>query len=300
MRRIPEEKVYTREQLLKKVRFLKWANPITGKKQKNRAGKEMFLDTDMGSIRVLAYNMERPERLPLFVNIHGGGFMLGSPMMDDPYMMPVALDADVKILSIDYSLSPKAVFPQAVDECYAVVKYAKAHPAEFGIDPDHIAVGGHSAGGNLSAAVCLKDADTRELGIDCAILDYPPLDMYTDPYQKQQPKGSLPPRICRIFDACYCLEKEERKNPLISPVYADEAKLSAFPPTLIITAGRDSLCDEGEVFRNKLIEAGVDVTHKRFADSPHGFTLSNKPDASEAWRMMTVFLKRHLHQQEKA
>ncbi len=299
MGRIPEEKSYTGEQLKKKVKFLKWMTTFStkaGRKRKNVAGRELFLNTGAGRVRVLAYNLEKPEKLPLFVNMHGGGFILGHPEMDDPYMMNIADNAKVKIISIDYSTSPEAVFPQAINECYAVVKYAKEHPEEFGIDPERIAVGGHSAGGNFSAAICLKDAEQKKLGTKCVILDYPPLDIYTDPYLKPQPKGSglLPPKVCRIFNACYCNDKEERKNPLISPVYATTDQLKTFPPTLILTAGRDSLCNEAEVFRDKLKTAGVKVTHKRFEDSVHGFTLSDKPDAVEGWQMMIDFLKANL------
>lgn len=297
MSKLPREKALSREQLQKKVRFLRWLTAIStgaGRIKKKRAGRELFLDTSAGRVRVLAYNLERRERLPLFVNIHGGGFILGHAEMDDPYLMDVAIKARVKILSLDYSLSPEEVFPKALDECYGVVRYAKEHAAEFGIDPDSIAVGGHSAGGNLSAAICLKDAEAKELGVKCLILDYPPLDLYTDPYRKPQPKGCLPPKMCRIFNACYCSGTEERKNPLISPVFAAIDQVKAFPPTLILAAGRDSLCKEAAAFRDKLMLAGVAVTYKCFEDSLHGFTLSDRPDAEEGWQLMTDHLKRCL------
>ena len=233
MNRIPKEKAYSREQLQKKVKFFKWMTTHStkaGGKRKNVSGKEIFLDTAAGKVRTLAYNIDKTEILPLFVNIHGGGFILGHPEMDDPYMMNVANNANVKILSVDYSLSPEAVFPQAINECYAVIKYAKEHADKFGIDPDNIAVGGHSAGGTFSAAICMKEAETNELGIKCLILDYPPLDIFTDPYLKPQPKGALPPKMCRIFNACYCTDKEERKNPLVSPAFATIDQVKSFPP----------------------------------------------------------------------
>jgi len=71
--------------------------------------------------------------------------------------------------------------------------------------------------------------------------------------------------------------------------------LITFPPTLILTASQDSLCKEAEDFRDKLIQAGVAVTHKRFEGSLHGFTLSNKPDAVEGWQMIIDHLNRYLH-----
>ncbi|MED1740273.1 alpha/beta hydrolase [Bacillus swezeyi] len=297
MRSVPKEKVYSRKQLQKKVKLFQWLaarSTRAGRHRNERAGKELFLETAEGKIRVLSYNLEKLEKLPLFMNIHGGGFILGSADMDDPYMMNVADNANVKILSIDYSLSPEEVFPKALNECYAVVKYAKEHAEELGIDSENIAVGGHSAGGNLSAAICLRDAEAKELGIKCLILDYPPLDLYTDAYLKPRPKGSLNPKMCRIFDACYCNNKEERKNPFISPVYASTDQVKAFPPTLILTAGQDSLCKEAEDFKDQLIDAGVDVTYKCFKGSRHGFTLSDKADAVEGWQMMIDHLNRYL------
>ena len=295
---IPEEKTYTQEELIKKFGSLRKSYEKRSKKRAP-AGKELFLTTSEGKVRALGYNLGNPQKLPLFVNIHGGGFILGNPEMDDPYMMNVALNANVKILSVDYSLAPESMFPKGLDECYAVIKYAQNNAQVFGIDPQNIAVGGHSAGGNFSAAICLKNSQTKELNIKCAILDYPPLDIYTDPYLKPRGKGFvakvfLHPKRARVFNECYCNNKEERKNPLISPVYASQDELKTFPPALIITAGKDSLCAEAELFRDKLKEAGIDVTHKRFEESPHGFTLSNRPDAREGWQMMIEHLKKYL------
>ena len=302
MKKVPEEKPWTKDELIQKVSKLKRTFERfsrSGRKKKASAGKEIFIETDVGPVRALAYNMEQKEKLPLFINIHGGGFVLGDPEMDDPYMMNIALHAKVKILSIDYSLAPQAMFPQALNECYAVAKYARYHGDELGIDSEKMAIGGHSAGGNLSAAVLLKDAEKKELNIKCVILDYPPLDIYTDPYLKPKGKGLLarffmPPKTCRLFDACYCNDKEKRKDPLISPVYATDEQLKAFPPTLIITAGKDALCTEELLFKDKLLQVGVEVTHEHFARSPHGFTLSKKPDAMKAWQLMIEHLRRYL------
>jgi acetyl esterase len=298
MFKIPKEKTYTQEELTKKVSRLK-SNYLKHSNTRSQLTKELFLNAEEGRIRVLGYNLGNLQKLPLFINIHGGGFILGSPEMDDPYMMNVALNANVKILSIDYSLAPEAMFPKGLNECYAVIKYAQNHSQEFRIDPHNIAVGGHNSGGNLSAAICLKNSETKELNIKGLILDQPTLDIYTDPYLKQVKNGiierlSLYAKKARILNECYHNNKEERKNPLISPVYASQEQLKTFPPALILTAGKDSLCKEAELFKDKLKEAGVDVTHKRFEASAHGFTFSDKPDAKEGWQMMIEHLKRYL------
>jgi acetyl esterase len=174
-----------------------------------------------------------------------------------------------------------------------LVQYAKEHPDEFGIDPERIAVGGQSAGANFSAGICLMDHDGKQLGLKCLVLNYPPLDVFTEAGLKPQPKGALPVFMCRLFDASYCNDREKRNNPLISPHYASVEQVRTFPPTLMITAFFDSLCGEGEQFRDKLVEAGVDVTHKRF-NVKHGFNLESGADSDESWRMVIEHLKQNL------
>jgi acetyl esterase len=254
----------------------------------------MFLDTQAGRVRVLAYGFDDPGTLPLFVNMHGSGFTIGHAEMDDRFMPDLARRAHVKILSVDYSLAPEAMFPVALEECYGVVKYAKEHAAELAIDPDNIAIGGHSAGGNFSAAVCLLDHERKELGLKALILDYPPLDISTDPYLKPLPKKAIPPRMARLFDMAYIGDREAAKNPLVSPRYAALDQLRSFPPTLLIAAGNDSLAPEAEAFKEMLIEAGVPVAFRLFEGASHGFTHTGEPGAAEAWRLMADHLGRYL------
>jgi acetyl esterase len=298
MAKVPPEKLLTRKQIQRKVDFYRFLMPVvsrgmmgTGKK---RLGREMLLPTEAGSVRVLAYGLEAPETLPLFVNLHGSGFTIGHAEMDDRFLPGLAGKARLKILSVDYSLAPEAPFPVALEECYAVAKYAKEHAAELGVDSERIAIGGHSAGGNLGAAVCLLDADRKELGLKALILDYPPLDLHTDPFAKPRPKGALPPKMCRMFDQAYAGTREAAKNPLNSPLYASLDHLSSFPPTLVITASEDSLAPEAEAFKDKLIAAGVPVTFRRFEGARHAFTHMGGPAADEAWQLMADHLVTHL------
>ena len=297
MASVPVEKPLTKKQLQRKIGLYRLLLPLLQKAArtpKKLHGKELFLVTEAGGVRVLAYNLDRPQTLPLFVDIHGGGFTMGCAEMDDPWMSDVAERAGVKILSIDYSLAPEHPFPKALDECYGVMKYAKEHAEELGIDPGSMAVGGHSAGGNLSAGICLLDGERRQLGLKALILDYPPLDLHTDPYLKPRPKKAIPPRLARLFDIAYCGSRQAAKNPLISPSFATDEQLGSFPPTLMISAGQDSLAAEELAFKDRLESTGVPVSYRRFDGSPHGFTLNGGPDATEAWQMMIDFLQHHL------
>jgi acetyl esterase len=231
--KVPEEKPLTKKQIQRKVRLYRFLMPIFSRTMaragRKRRGEELFLDTEAGRVRVLAYGLDNPQVLPLFVNMHGSGFTIGHAEMDDRFMPNIAAMANVKILIIDYSLAPEAMFPVALEECYAVVKYAKQHAAELAIDPENVAIGGHSAGGNFSAAICLLDSERRELRPKALILDYPPLDIHTDPYLKPRPKKAIPPNLARLFDIAYAGSREAAKNPLISPSYPPH-QVRSFPP----------------------------------------------------------------------
>ncbi len=266
-------------------------------------GKDTRFETSKGSVRALTYGFENPEVTPLLVNIHGSGFVMGSAAMDDPFMMQFVEKCGVKVINIDYSLAPDVMFPVAIEQCYAVIEYAKIHGAELKIDPERIMIMGHSAGGNFCAAIGLLEKERKALGLKGIILDYPPTDIATDPGDKPLPKGALPPWLSRIFNAAYC-KPEEARNPLISPTFADEDMVNHFPPTLVITAGNDTLAAETEHFKDTLVRAGVDVTFKRFEGAIHGFTIITESQAKkhpavyaqslEAWQMMVDFVNRNI------
>jgi len=291
------EMVWTDDQLKKKIKRLRSMITIIApgslKPKKDRFGEEVFLATDEGEVRVLTYNMDNPAALPLLINIHGSGFTIGSADMDDPFMPNLADKANVKIISVDYKLAPEYPFPKSLNECYAVIRYAKEHPEEFGIDPDRIAISGFSAGGNFAAAIGIMESGKNLLGLKCLSMNYPPLDVYTDSALKPRPKMSIPVFMSRMFDACYLNDKEARKNPLVSPVYATDEQLRGFPPTLIITANGDSLCEEGAKFSEMLANAGVDVTYKVFKGM-HGFDRRSNAEADASWQMVIGHLKKYL------
>jgi len=291
-----------REKIQKKMKFMRKMTAFAEKKMAGTiVGKELILNTEKGAIRTLTYGFENTDVQPVLVDIHGGGFVMGSPEMDDPFMMQFVEKCGVKVISIDYRLSPDVMFPVALEECHAVIRYLKDNAQKLNIDSERIVIMGHSAGGNFCAALGLMDNEKQELGLKGMILDYPPTDIVTDPYDKPSPKGCLPPNVCRMFNAAYCTP-EEANNPLVSPSFATENMVGNFPPTLVITAGRDSLAGETEKLKDTLINAGVDVTFKRFEDVIHGFTITPKAKAKRqpkeyeaslvAWQMMIDFVNR--------
>jgi acetyl esterase len=250
-------------------------------------------------VRCLTYGFEKKEKLPLLIDIHGGGFIFGMTEMEDPFLPQFVEKCGVKVVTIDYSLSPEIMFPVAVEECYAVVKYCKNHAESLGIDGSRIIIMGHSAGGTYCAVIGLFEKERKLLNLKGIILDYPPTDFATDPYDKPQPKGALPPATCRICDAAY-RDPKDAKNPLVSPSYATVDMVRHFPPTLVITAGNDSLATETERLKDTFKSAGVDVTFKRFEGIPHAFniTKSRKKDimaaSDESWGMMVDFVNKYI------
>lgn len=257
---------------------------------------ERMVETRAGAVRVLWYEPERPEggesRLPVFISMHGGGFILGSADGDDYRCRAFASHVGCAVANIDYALAPERPYPAALHQCYDVAAWIVRSAAELGADPLRIAIGGHSAGGNLAAAACLMAKAAGGPSFVLQILDYPPLDIAKDPFSKTRyPEGSpiIPPKMARLFNACY-VPPEEAADPLVSPVYAGD--LSGLPPALVITAEQDSLAEEGELYASMLEKAGVAVRARRFEGVPHAFNFADGPASRESWELMEEELRR--------
>ncbi|MBN2909487.1 alpha/beta hydrolase [Polycladomyces sp. WAk] len=254
--------------------------------------EERFVPTPVGDSRVLVYRPLRSSEgsLPVYVNFHGGGFILGSAEMDDVWCRVIADRADCVVVNVDYRLAPEHPFPTALEEGYGVIRWMYDQPGQLGINRERIAVGGHSAGGNLAAAICLLARERSEFPITLQILDYPPLDLATDPYEKPTHPQAIPPWLAAIFNGCYLPSPEQARNPLASPIYAES--LAGLPSALIITAEFDSLAPEAERYAQRLREAGIAVSHKRYEGAVHGFTHSGPLElAEDAWELIITHLQ---------
>lgn len=229
----------------------------------------------------------------VFVNLHGGGFVLGDWRGDDPYCRFLADTAGCVVVNLDYPLAPEHPFPAAVHHVTDVLAWLTTHGAEVGVDPTRVAVGGHSAGGNLGAAACLLGArrgDARPAGL---VVDYAPLDLGVPPAAKLTPAHGPGARglaeVGARFDAWYLPDPALGTDELVSPLRA--ADLSVLPPTLVITAALDLLAAEGDAFAARLEAAGVPTTHVSYPDCDHGFTHAGPAAQGEdAWRRMAAFL----------
>jgi len=156
-------------------------------------------------------------------------------------------------------------------------------------------IGGHSAGANLATVTCLRDLKAQEFQFKYQVLDYPPLDLATDPYKKPAPKGSIPPRMAAIFNLCY-VDPEKAKDPSVSPVFAAPENLAGMPRALVIVCGGDSLHDEGVRYAELLQAAGTGVKLHDFPGEKHGFTYNRTAGAREAIKLMTEFIRENAHE----
>jgi len=249
--------------------------------------RKVVIPTSAGDTPIVIYKPQKNNDapLPVFVNIHGGGFIQGSTQDDDGWCRTISAAVDCAVVSIGYRLAPEHKFPVALEECYDIVKWVHEQAGNQKFDPERIAVGGSSAGGNLAAALCLLAWERREFSLVYQVLNYPPLDFSADPELKGRSDTLLTPRAQTFFTACYLRDVHDQRNPLASPLLNDN--LAGLPPALIIAAEHDPLCSEDEAYGECLSAAGVDVTVRIFAGCMHAFThFGPEPAAMEAWGLI--------------
>lgn len=244
------------------------------------------------SIGIWRYSPRKPFgriNRPALVFIHGGGFIGGTPFAVENFCRLVTELADAVVFNIDYSLAPERPFPNGLNDCYAVIRHLHDHAADYGVDPNKITVGGDSAGGNLSAACCLKDLADHKNTIKAQYLLYPALLLgsakipgfhwnLSDFNLCDEYRSLLEPMVLGFapkedeapgFESFYLKSGESFDNPLVSPLKAPD--YSVFPKTLIATAEYDGLRVQGELFGRLLQKAGADVRTIRYNGVGHAF-----------------------------
>jgi len=209
---------------------------------------------------------------PVYVNFHGGGFVVGRPEQDDHICRYIAATAGCVVINVDYAVAPQRPYPVPVTQAYDVTAWVVENGAAHGWDGSRLAVGGHSAGANLTAAVCRTARDRGTFSPLLQIIDSAPLDQAADPSTKSSPiaKPLLNPFLLRVFTGAYVPDPADRAHPLVSPGLAED--LAGLPPALVITAEYDRLRDEGDAYAKALEAAGVPVTHRVFEGVDHYFT----------------------------
>ncbi len=252
------------------------------------------VETGAGPVTCTVY---RPSAVtgtlaPVYVNFHGGGFVVGRPEQDDHICRYIAASAGCVVVNVDYAVAPQRPFPAAVTQAYDVTAWIAENGHANNWDGSRLAVGGHSAGANLTAAVCRMARDRGTFAPRLQILDSAPLDQLAEPSTKFSPlaKPLLSPALMRLFNAAYVPDPDDRADPLVSPALADD--LAGLPPALVITAEYDRLRDEGDAYAKALEAAGVPVTHRAFEGVDHYFTHTGPvPSGKEAIELMATTLR---------
>jgi acetyl esterase/lipase len=203
---------------------------------------------------------------PLVVYFHGGGFVLGELRMGDWLCSQVARNVGAVVVSVDYRLAPRHRFPAAVDDCYAALLWAAENAGSLGAGGP-VGVMGESAGGNLSAVVCLLARDRGGPVISHQVLLYPATDMTSvSPATASTPFLTAPEM--RAYREHY-LADADPSDPLLSPMLAEDH--SKLPPALIQVGEHDPLRDDGARYAATLRAAGVPVRLTEYVGMPHGY-----------------------------
>lgn len=245
---------------------------VGGKPIQPVATSEVTIPTEHGDLPATLYT---PAGLRsgsgLLVFFHGGGWVIGNRASHDNTVRFLAKHAEVRVLSVEYRLAPEHPFPAAQEDALAAFDFAHAKAAELGADPDRIAVGGDSAGGNLAAVTA--QVTTRRGGPAPAfqLLFYPGVDASKRRRSRElfADRFFLTDEHMTWFLDHYAPPGIDRTDPKLSPLLADD--LSGLPPAYIATAGFDPLRDEGEEYAARLKEAGVPVALSRQSDLIHGY-----------------------------
>lgn len=219
---------------------------------------------------------------PGLVFFHGGGFVLCDLDTHDRLCRRLAAVSHVRILSVAYRLAPQNRFPAAVDDALAAFDWAAGPGAEaIGFDPERVAVGGDSAGGNLAAVV----AQARRRGASQApscqapscqapafqLLLYPLLQLVENGGRRQRllEGHALSAAILEGVRGNYLPPGQDPADPRVSPLFADD--LGGLCPAYVVTAGLDPLHHEGRAYVERLAASGVRVAHEHYPTVPHGF-----------------------------
>ena len=248
-------------------------------------------------IRVLA-PLEQPAGV--IVYYHGGGWVIGSIDETDTVARKLAERTSCSVVLVDYRLAPEHRYPVAVDDSYAALEWVGEHLADIAGPGAPLFVAGDSAGGNLAAVMALRARDRGGPPIAAQILIYPVTDAdferpsYTDPVNQLL----LTHEAMVWFWDHYVPDAARRVDADASPLRA--ADLSGLPPAVVLTAEHDVLRDEGELYAERLREAGVPVNFMRHEGQTHGFfTLLMLPGSERGFQQVVKAVRATIHEQSR-
>jgi acetyl esterase len=260
--------------------------------------RELTADGPHGPIAMRLYRPapETSGALPVLVYFHGEGWVIGDLDTHDALCRALANGSGCAVVSVDYRMGPEHRFPAAVDDCLAATYWVRRNAGALNVNPDKLAVGGDSAGGNLAAVIALAARNAGDLPVAYQLLIYPAT------VQRRVTRSGavngqgllLTVDSMRYFHDHYIDDDRHDHDWRAAPLLCDD--LGRLPPALVLTAGFDPLRDEGIEYAHRLTQAGNRATLISFERQIHGFITMGKviDEAEEAVAMCAAALKRAL------
>lgn len=279
------------------------------------SGAQAGVKVDLSGIRVerrtiqadgqpLEIRVVRPEgakgELPVFMFFHGGGWVLGDYPTHERLIRDLVVGSGAAAVYVDYTPSPEARFPTAINQAYAATRWVAEHGKEIGVDGSRLAVAGNSVGGNMAAVVAIKakEAGTPKLRFQALLWPVTDANFNNASYNQFAEGHFLTRNMMQWFWNNYTTDPRQRDDIHASPLRASLEQLKGLPPALVQTAEMDVLRDEGEAYARKLDAAGVPVTAVRYNGLIHDYgllnVLSTVPSVRSAMDQAAQALKDHL------
>ena len=234
--------------------------------------------------------------VPVVVFAHGGGFVFCDLDSHDELCRAMTNGIGAVVVSVDYRLAPESPWPAAAEDVYAAADWAVQQAGALGADPGRLLVAGDSAGGNLAAVTALMARDRDWPAIAGQMLVYPVIaaDFDTASYRRFGVGYYNTAAAMAWYWDQYVPNVADRRHPYASPL---QARLNDLPPAVVITAGCDPLCSEGETYAKALVAAGVPTIHRDYEGAIHGFiTMASLGICTrareQAWADVSVLLSR--------
>ncbi|MDR3511359.1 MAG: alpha/beta hydrolase [Caulobacteraceae bacterium] len=233
---------------------------------------DLTVDTPRGPVRVRIHDPTEAGPKPALIYLHGGGWALFSIDTHDRVMREYAARAGVVVVGVDYALAPEHPFPAALEQVMAAARWLRDEGAALGVDADRIAIGGDSAGGNLSvaAALSLRDAGEGEL-LKAMVLIYGGFDydLSDEAIRRYSgPRYMLNADEREVFWRSYAAGPGDLDNPLARPILAD---LHGLPPAFLVIGECDILAEQNLRMAERFRAAGVPVRAQVYPGATHSF-----------------------------
>jgi len=215
--------------------------------------------------------------LPAFMFFHGGGWILGDFPTHERFVRDLVSDSGAAAVFVNYTPSPESRYPVAINEAYAATKWVADNGAQINVDGKRLAVAGNSVGGNMAAVVALMAKAKGTPALRAQVLFWPVTNASFEnaSYDEFANDHFLTKNMMKWFWDAYTTDAKQRQEIYASPLLATTEQLKGLPPTLVQSAEKDVLRDEGEAYARKLDAAGVTVVATRYNGMIHDFGLLN-------------------------